>query len=86
MTAITTSYMTTAAATERRDTIIKRRGQAHVIDLGDGFMGLLDPITHGKMNDCDIRVEKNIMEQDHKKKKAADRLRAKLAKRQAERQ
>ena len=79
-------YMKNAEALEKRDSIIKRRGQAHVISLGDGVMGLLDPITHGKMNDCDIRVEKNIMEQDHKKKKAADRLRAKLAKRQAERQ
>jgi formylmethanofuran dehydrogenase subunit E len=49
-------------------------------------MALLDPITHGKMNDCDIRIEKNIMEQDHKKKKAADRLRAKLAKKQEEKQ
>ncbi len=78
--------MNTSAAAERRDTIIRRRGQAPIIEMGDGFMALLDPITHGKMNDCDIRIEKNIMEQDHKKKKAADRLRAKLAKKQEEKQ
>lgn len=81
-----TNYLDINEATARRDAIVRRTGQAHIIEMDDGFKCVLDPITHGKMNDCDLRVEKNIMVQDHKKKKAADRLRAVLAKRQAERQ
>ena len=86
MTTLATAYLDVNEANAIRDTIIRRRGFAPIIEMGDGFKVVLDPITHGKMNDSDMRIEKNIMEQDHKKKKAADRLRAKLAKRQADRQ
>jgi hypothetical protein len=80
------NYLDFNEATAARNSVLKRLGQAPIIEMGDGFKVVLDPITHGKMNDCDIRREKNVLVQEHKKKKAADRLRAKLAKRQAERQ
>ena len=86
MTTPLTAYMNVNEATSRRLEIIRRRGFAPIIEMGDGFKAVLDPITSSKMNDCDLRIEKNILEQDHKKKKAAERLREKLAKRQAERQ